>query len=223
MKDKIKNIFKSIGIILLSITFSGIFLFILNINSENTDNKTYLLYYTLSNLILSIIFILIYKKDLVKDLKNYNKSILFTSLSYWIVGFIIMIISNYIITYILKLNIANNEQRVRNFISISPYLMILNTCIFAPLTEELAYRKSIKDAINNKWLYIFISGLLFGLIHIITIIQKPINLVHLIPYGALGIAFASLYHKTDNIYSTISMHSLHNLLAIIIYLLGVSL
>ena len=221
--NKIKNIFKSIGIILLSITFSGIFFIVFNINQKNISDKTYLIYYTLSNLILSTIFILIYRKDLIKDLKKYNQKILFTSVSYWIIGFIIMIISNYIITYILKLNITNNEAKVRSFINTSPLLMMVNTCIFAPLTEELAYRKSMKDTINNKWIYIITSGLLFGLIHIITIIQKPINLVHLIPYGALGISFASLYHKTDNIYSTISMHAIHNLLAMIIYLLGVSL
>ena len=61
------------------------------------------------------------------------------------------------------------------------------------------------------------------MLHIISYITSPIDLVYLIPYSALGIAFALLYHKTNNIFSTITMHAMHNLLAVILYLLGASL
>ena len=101
--------------------------------------------------------------------------------------------------------------------------MIFNTVIYAPLTEELAFRKSIKDCTSNKLVYVLTSGLVFGMLHIIYYITSPIDLVYLIPYSALGISFALLYHKTDNIFSTITIHSIHNLLAVIIYLLGASI
>ena len=219
MKAKLK----SIGIILLLITFSSLFFSILNINKSSITEKEYLLYYTLSQFLLTIILIIIYYKDLKKDLTSYNHHIFFTSVKYWILGLIIMVISNYFITHILNLSLASNEQAVRNYIDINPLLMIINTCIFAPLTEELAFRKSIKDAINNKWFYILTSGLLFGLIHIVAFINKPIHLIYLIPYGSLGIIFAYTYHKTKNIYSTITMHAIHNIMAVIIYLIGVTI
>ena len=223
---KSKSIWKSIGIILLLLTFSSLFFIIFNLDKHNLSDKQYLIYYSISNLILLGIFIYIYRKTLIKDLSYFKKKFsknFFTSFKYWLVGFIIMYISNYIITRILNMNIASNEVSVRNFININPLLMILNTCIYSPVVEELAFRKSIKDCISNKWIYILTSGLLFGLVHIVSYIDSPLSLLYLIPYGAFGITFAYLYNKTNNIYSTITMHAMHNTIAIIVYLLGVSL
>ena len=179
MSKKVAGILKSIGVIFLLLTFSSLFLIMFKINPQTVSEKSYLIYYTFSNLILTIIFILIYKKDLIKDFKKYRSKTFNTSLKYWIVGFMIMLISNLIITYVLKLDPTSNEEKVRNYINISSLLMILNTCIFAPITEELAFRKSIKDAINNKWIYVLVSGLLFGLVHVISLIQSPIYLIHI--------------------------------------------
>ena len=98
--------------------------------------------------------------------------------------------------------------------------MLFSTVIYAPLTEELTFRKSIKDAISSKWFYVITSGLVFGLLHIIGYIKDWTDLIFLIPYSALGIAFALLYHKTDNIYCPMTMHMMHNLIAVITYLIG---
>lgn len=226
MKNKLLNILKSIGIIFLVLCWSSIFFSILNINPTNLTDKQYIFYLTLSNITLIIIFVLIYRKTLIKDFKSYIKNIsknIELSIKYWLIGFIIMIVSNLIITFILNKGLAGNEQEVRSLLDSFPLFMIFNTVIYAPLTEELAFRKSIKDTTNNKWVYVLTSGLVFGMLHIISYITSPIDLVYLIPYGALGIAFALLYHKTNNIFSTITMHAMHNLLAVIVYLLGASL
>jgi len=226
MNKIIKNISKSIGIILLLLLFSAFFFTIFNINLNNISNKKYIIYLTCSNLILLCIFIYIYRKTLIKDAKKYFKNFsqnIETSLKYWLIGFIIMIISNLFITYILNKTIAGNEEEIRSYINLMPILMIFNTIIYAPITEELAFRKSIKDAINNKWLYILTSGIIFGLMHIISYINNPIDIIYLIPYSSLGIAFSMLYYKTNNIFSTITMHAIHNSLAVIVYLIGVLL
>ena len=93
--------------------------------------------------------------------------------------------------------------------------------IYAPLTEEIAFRKSIKDACPNKELYIILSGLIFGGLHVITSLNNPLGFLYLIPYCSLGFVFAYLYQKTDNIFSTITAHSIHNTLALLIYLRGI--
>lgn len=226
MEKKILNILKSIAVILLMLTFTNIFFSILNINTTNLTEQTYILYLTISNIILIGIYFLIYKKTIINDFKNYIKDFSnnFTiGIKYWLIGFIIMIVSNLIITFILNKGLAGNEEEVRSYIDSFPLFMIFNTVIYAPLTEELTFRKSIKDAVSNKWIYVLISGLIFGGLHIISYTTNWTDLIYLIPYSSLGISFALLYHKTNNIFSTITMHAMHNLLAVTVYLLGASL
>lgn len=134
-----------------------------------------------------------------------------------------MVVSNLFITVILGKAIAGNEETVRNYIVAAPILMAISTVLFAPINEELTFRKSIRDAINNKWAYVLLSGIIFGGLHVISYVSSPLDLVYLIPYCSLGISFALLYYKTNNIFSSISMHMMHNLLSIIVYLLGASL
>ena len=73
------------------------------------------------------------------------------------------------------------------------------------------------DVFKNKYIYVLISGLVFGGMHVISSASSMGDFLYIIPYSALGIAFALLYYDTDNIFTTISMHSLHNLLSIITY------
>lgn len=230
MKNKILNkilmIFKSIGMMLLLILFSTIFFSILNINPNNISDKMYVVYLTTSELILTVIYFAIYRKTLVNDFKEFKKDIngnLEFAFRYWAAGFAIMVVSNLFITVILGKTIAGNEETVRNYIGTAPILMAISTVLFAPINEELTFRKSIRDAINNKWAYVLLSGIIFGGLHVIGYIESPIDLLYLIPYCSLGIAFALLYYKTNNIFSSISMHMMHNLLSIVVYLLGVAL
>ena len=59
MKNKIKNIFKSIGIILLLLCFTSIMFSVFNINLKALSEKEYLLYTVLFELILFINTLLI--------------------------------------------------------------------------------------------------------------------------------------------------------------------
>ena len=151
MDNKLINILKSIGLIFLILFFPVIFFIVLNINVNISDTK-YIIYLTISNIILIGIFILIYRKTLVDDLKSYIKD--FSNncefgIKYWIIGFGIMTLSNLFITYILNKDIAGNEQDVRNYLDLFPLFMVFNTVNYAPLTEELTFRKSIRDVIDN--------------------------------------------------------------------------
>ena len=51
----------------------------------------------------------------------------------------------------------SNEEAVRELIDSYPLYMAFQLIIYAPLTEELIFRKSIKDIKNNKIIYIFLS------------------------------------------------------------------
>ena len=106
---------------------------------------------------------------------------------------------------------------VREMLNLSPLYMTFQILIYAPLTEELIFRKSIRDIFNNKIIYAIISGIIFGGLHAITSITNLTSLLYLIPYCSLGIVFGLLYAKTDNIFSTITAHIFHNFLALLVY------
>ena len=174
-----------------------------------------------SDIVLLIILLLIYRKELIKEFKIFKKNFLDNidiATKYWLLGLFIMLISNLIISFILKVDTANNEKLVRNMISNSPWIMLLTAGIIAPIIEELVFRKSFKNAFPNKYIFIISSGLIFGMLHVVSA-TTMLELLYIIPYSSLGIAFAIIYYKTDTIFSSIFVHILHNSILILLPLL----
>lgn len=99
------------------------------------------------------------------------------------------------------------------------------TSILAPFIEELIFRKAFKDAIKSKWLFVLTSGIVFGCLHVVGSISSLYEILYIIPYSSLGIAFALAYHETDNIFSSIFLHFLHNtiVMSLVIFGMGVIL
>ena len=225
MKEKIKYIIKFILLFIVLLILKSLPIVIFNIDYDSYTMKEKMIYESIWNIIILIIFILSYYKTLKEDAKKFfsNFSNNFEeAFKVYLIGVIVMIVSNVIITLILGNKIAENEQLVRERIELFPILMLLDVAIYAPLTEELLFRKGIRDIINNKWLYIFVSGFIFGGLHVIS--STGISaLLYLVPYCSLGFAFAYLYTKTNNIFSSMSMHFLHNTVTILLYLIGANI
>lgn len=221
--DKMYYILKLTTLFILFIIWDSIFLSFFG-NIIVKLSLPYKVFFSfIVNLLFLILIIFVYFKTLKKDFKSFFKDFfnnIEISIKYWLIGFTVMIISNLIIVVITNGAIAGNEEQVRDLIDISPLYMLFSVSIYAPLTEELLFRKGFRDIIKNKWLYIIVSGCVFGGLHVIGNIGSPVDLLYLIPYCSLGIAFAYTYYKTNNIFSTICMHSIHNTMAIILYLIG---
>lgn len=172
---------------------------------------------------LSFMFILflLYRKTLLKDITLYIKYFIkniSTGTKYWIIGLCIMMLSNIIISYYFPGGSAN-EEAVQNIIKQVPIYMIFSTIIYAPFVEELIFRKSIRDIIDNDYLYIIISGLTFGFVH--TLAGSTLHeLIYIIPYGALGSCFAIMHVKTKNIYTSMTFHMIHNAIIVFISIAG---
>lgn len=183
--------------------------------------------YLFTYLSLAIIYILYNKKDLIQDFKNLKKdwkSIFKTTLLYWLLGLAIMLLSS---TIIAKLNIPTNTTNQANNINMlqnMPIIAITIMVVLAPIIEELVFRKGLLNFTTNKHIFAISSGLIFALLHLVSSFQSIndiIMLVHLIPYSAVGIAFGYAYFKTKNIYGTIIVHSIHNIISILeIIILG---
>ncbi len=174
---------------------------------------------TFSSLVVSIILILIYRKELFKEFKIFKIKFLKnidTGLICWITGIIIMVISNCILVYIFKSDGAANENAIQSLIKTSPYIMALDICLLAPFNEEIVFRKALKDISINKSIFIILSFLCFGGAHVLSSAKTLIDYLYIIPYGALGAAFAIAYNKTDTVYTSMFYHMLHNTMAFLL-------
>jgi len=221
-KERLKQIIKGIIIFILFylssyIQLIPIYLFKLDISKLDGTSKVALS--TFSNIVLLIILILIYRKELYKEWKIFKDNLyanIDLGFKYWSIGLIVMFISNIFINIVLKNGQAANEQAVQEMITYAPLLMVLNAGIIAPIIEELTFRKAFKNMFNKKWVFILTSGIIFGALHVVTSITSIIDLLYIIPYSSLGIAFAYMYYKTDTVYTPISMHMIHNTILTII-------
>ena len=126
-----------------------------------------------------------------------------------------MIVTNTIISSITK-SIAINEQGNRTLLNSLPLYSIISTIFLAPISEELAFRASFKEISQNKNVYCLISGLLFGLLHVIF----NGDFIFIIPYALFGFFIAKSYSDTDNILVSITLHAWHNFFCVAILFLG---
>lgn len=223
MKIKIKEIIKFILIFLLYLLYSDIIIIILTklgVNIKVLPNNLKIAIMFLINLSLMIMLFIFYSKSIkenLKDLKLNFKSYIKNNFKYYVIGLLIMIISNIIISFFVEGN-STNETLIREYINIMPIYMIFSSCIYAPFTEEMVFRKSLRNCFNNKVLYILLSGLIFGSMHLLSA-NNLIELVFLIPYSSLGCVFAYMYYKTNNIFVPMTFHMVHNTIIVINYLL----
>lgn len=202
--------------------FQLIPILLFNMDLNNITGAQNVMLSTFSNCVLLIILFLIFRKDLIEEWKRFRKNFLENidiGIKYWLVGLGIMMISNIIITFVINLGQAANEQAVQSMISSLPWLMLINAGLIAPCTEEIIFRKGFKKAFPNKWLFIILSAIVFGALHVVTSMTSPIELLYIIPYGALGAAFAYMYQKTDTIFTSIAMHMFHNTALILLSIL----
>ena len=186
---------------------------LLHIDLNTLSNTIKIIYMSVYEIMIIAIMLLIYNKWLKKDLndiKKNHKEYYSKYFKYYLIAFGVMMISNLIIIIILNKDISTNETLVRETFQISPFYMYLSGIIFAPIVEEIVFRGCIKKIIPNKYLFVLTSGLICGFIHIAGYINSPSDYLYLIPYSSLGFAFAYVYYKTDNIFTSMGLHFMHN-------------
>ena len=173
----------------------------------------------IASIIISFILIILYRKELVNEFKKFKKNLLEnidTGFICWFSGMVLMIIVNSIILIVFKSKGANNENAIQEYIKIAPLIMGLDICLIAPFNEEIIFRKAIKDIVKNKYLFVFLSFLIFGGAHVVGSAKNIVDCLYIIPYGILGAVFAIAYYKTDTVYTSMTFHMIHNTLAFLV-------
>lgn len=214
-------------IVLLLFYCSSLFkiipIYLFNIDVKTCGNLIFNCLRLFSNLITALILFILYRKDLIKDFTDFKKNFgKYTDIGikYWMVGFILMMIINSIIVFFFLGSTATNESGVREIIFSTPFIAFIMTCILAPFIEEVIFRKAFKDVLKNKWLFILMSGIVFGSLHVIGSINSLYELLYILSYSSLGIAFSAIYYKTNNIYTSMFMHFIHNFLVLLLLLIS---
>ncbi|MGB4984794.1 MAG: type II CAAX endopeptidase family protein [Erysipelotrichaceae bacterium] len=140
---------------------------------------------------------------------------------------LIIYAGNFILSMLIGMinhNEAVNQVEIEGLVKVAPLMFAFMTCIMAPIVEELVFRYSIDGFMKkhfNKWVYILVSGLSFGLLHVISgSISNPLDFLYVFLYGYIGCVLAYAYLENDrNLIYPIGIHFVNNLIGVIIILL----
>ncbi len=223
MKKIINNtlsFFKSFKGLIIYIIINITFAYLLQ-SIDKTNIKQYTLTLCLAEITLLSVLILVFRKRIFKDFKDFDKNYkqyLSYGFKVWIIGLMVMALSNNIIYRFI--DVAYNQQVNELIISKLPLYSIIAIVICGPFTEEIVFRLSFKEHIKNKYLYFLLTVLIFAGVHVFNGLTSPIELLYFIPYGSLAFAFSLILYKTDNIFTTVLIHTFHNSLAIVLLTLA---
>ena len=118
-----------------------------------------------------------------------------------------LIDNKYIFQDLLSILYSNGQPTF-----LSTILSFSLTVVVAPILEELIVRGYFMNTFFPKSKYysdVILSGLIFGLSHLILSHRDPISLLY---YSVIGLFFALVYRSTDNLRLTILCHSFFNFL-----------
>jgi len=227
------------GIYILKIIFSLLFFFyfgeivssilmIFGIKSNNISILGQSIYQFVGALVLFGILLFIYFKEVKKDffdfkenIKNNIRNIIKMFIIFMLVKFGVSLLST-IIMLLLKIDInsltSTNQNIIEDLVTTAPMLMTITAGFIGPAYEEILFRLGFKNVIDKKSLFIIISGLVFGLMHIFPLaegVSLTIGLIQSISYVSMGFVLAYIYSKYDNIFITIGIHFLNNFLSVI--------
>lgn len=213
-----KEILKGIGALIIYFVMAFTNLQVLPFTLLNIDTNTlprvvsicYSIFYQL--LMLLFVSLLFWKelKESWKDLKYHHKEYFQKYFKYWFLMLGLMMISNLMIQIVLPDSIAGNEETIRELFQVSPIYIFVASVLIAPFLEEFVFRLGIRKLIKNDTLFIILSGLIFGALHIVGNVEVPLDCLYLIPYSIPGFIFAYILTKTDNIFTTAFLHMFHN-------------
>lgn len=215
--------FMSILFYLTASSFPEIFFVLLKYDYNNLSETYKSVYLICYEFFILFMLISIYKDEFIKNFKDFlknNKNYFKKYFKYWIIMIILMGLSNYIISFFTSTNISGNQQAIIELLKHHPIYTFILTVITAPFIEELVFRLSIRKIfLHSNILFIIISGLLFGSLHVIGNVETIADYLFIIPYSIPGFIFAYIYTKSDNICVPISLHFTHNGVMMLLQLL----
>lgn len=231
MKEKIYNLLKLLLCFIFFFCIGDIFSYVLGIfgiDVTKFSNKVLVIYQFIMSFIIFIVLFFTYKKTIKKDYESFRKE-KNKNITYIIKMFVIFMIVKYLVSFIsvLIMTLLNfdtssmtsvNQNLIESYVKASPILMLISTAIFAPFYEEVLFRLGFKKVFKNKYIFVILSGMIFGLMHVFPLedgIPLMLGIMQSITYVTMGIFLSYVYYKMDNIFISIGIHFLNNLLSVL--------
>ncbi len=218
MKDRDINLLKFSVILFLFLNSKNILLLLNKIIKVNGIIEISL------SFIISLVAYLLYKKDLKKELIKFKKKkkeyikLTFKLFSVLLAVKFITAVIIVILSEILNISlvISENQEIINDILKVNPFYIFIAAVIIAPFLEEVIFRLGVRKVIKNNYLFIIISGLIFGLLHVFpTTVGLTKALIDGINYVTIGLLFSYFYVKHKNIYIIILLHGVNNLFGVL--------
>ena len=150
----------------------------IGMNISSTNYKSLVVYDFISSFIVAILISFIYFDLLKSDLKkikekcdnkfvNYLKNIMVGFLGLLAIKYISAVVVTVVSTILgVEVSASDNQAIIEKMVNSLPLLITLSASFFAPVSEEVLFRGGIRKLMNNKGVFITVSGLIFGLMHV---------------------------------------------------------
>lgn len=169
-----------------------------------------------------LLLVFTFKKDLKRDFryfKEYFKEYSSYVFKMYLESLLVMFILSISIRLTTGIDNPTNQSLLNELFAYMPYYVIILALIYAPISEELMFRGCFRKVLKNKWLFIIISGLLFGLAHVIDDFKNIEELLYILLYGSLGCFLAAIYYRTNNIFCSMYFHFVQNAISVLAMIL----
>lgn len=182
--------------------------------------------FQLSSYLPLVIFIgIVLWKDLFEDLKklksNLARNALIVVITFGVMMGVSMVLSMLYVILGIEGTSANESTLELMMTGEGKWYLLVAVVIFAPICEEIVFRKLIIDTCEktfnlNPIIAICISSFIFAFIHV----TDCASFIFIFRYLGLAIPLCLAYHySNNNIYVSIAVHMANNLLTGIIYLI----
>lgn len=214
-----EGLIKTILFILLYLCWSVFLKLPISANAFKSKDNIIALYEFVITFMFLVIIFLSYKDELIKEFKSLKKKDakkVFINLA---TIFFIISVSN-IISWLILRNfvVLSVNQSSLNIIKSENALLIVRMVILSPIIEELIFRKNIRAVIDNDKFFIIFSGLLLGLLYIISQSLTLMGVISSLSYIFVGVYLSYSYTKTNNIHINIISRILYNLIMMVVIL-----
>ena len=135
------------------------------------------------------------------------------------IGYVVRVVLTMLLALVVPLQQTDNQANIESLLnSTSIVLMLILTCVVAPIVEELVFREAIIGAFKDKmnpWILTAISIFFFVLLHSISN-SGEIDWSAALMYVPLTIPLVGIYrYYKDNVAASMLMHFVSNSVAMI--------
>jgi len=214
-QDRLNNIFKGlviIGMFFIITFFKEVPLVLFGIKYDALALTAKELYSASLEIIMILILYLVFENQIKKawaDLKQNHLKYFSENFKYYLLGIILMFSSNFLIN-LLGGGMSGNETAIRDQFEIAPIFTFISSVILAPLLEEGIFRLGFRNVFKNNFIFILLSGLVFGGLHLLAGASIHLLALYLVSYCSFGVIFAYMLVKTNNIFVSLGFHMMHN-------------